>query len=573
MKDFRPIAISEIHPDPEQPRKFFDRASLDELTLSVKKDGVLEPIMIRPNGEGYIIVYGERRFKAAAAAGLKEIPAQIRDLTPEEAFEFQITENLHRKDVHPMEEANSYERLQKKDPIKNTVKELATRFAKSEVYILQRLTFNKLTPELQKDFYKGDFTVSHAVMFSRLPAVDQNELRKSNRINNDGHYGTASDLQEYIQRNIVRSLDKAPFDKEDETLNPGAGPCSKCPKRSGCNKLLFFEVKEDDRCFDKSCFATKTATSFNRNLLDIIETKPETHFLHDHYEKMPPELNKLLQEHKIKPLKSGDDYSTHSWSGSNFKIKGKGFHLTGYQAGKFETIYLKGKSKEVDTKTGKVKEPPAADLIKGIQERQKRSKELDEEKVWALLRSEFKGEKYSGNDADFTPDERRAISKAMANKLGFQEAPAFRKFFKIDERQKNWPDVSSAMLRQMIRFFLFATLPPATLYSGHNIDSLLSLNIAKQYFPDVLNKLQKAQDDIAAKRIERAGVRIAALKKPAIEKHDRAIEKKEVKLATSKDKKVKIPKPQKAQLIDAKGNKKPLPTKKVKKPNKSSKKK
>ncbi len=174
MTDFKNVAISEIHPDPAQPRKFFDKGSLDELTESVKKDGVLEPIMIRPNGKGFIIVYGERRFKAAVAAGLKEIPAQVRTLSPDEAFEFQITENLHRKDVHPMEEANSYERLQKKDPLKNTIKELATRFAKSEGYITQRLSFNNLIPEFQKDFYEGKFIVGHAVLlfqaYQRQPA-------------------------------------------------------------------------------------------------------------------------------------------------------------------------------------------------------------------------------------------------------------------------------------------------------------------------------------------------------------------------------------------------------------------
>jgi len=80
MTDFKTIPLSEIHPDKNQPRKFFDDHSIKELTESVKEKGVLQPIMVRPNGKGYVLVCGERRYKASTAAGLKEIPAVVRQV-------------------------------------------------------------------------------------------------------------------------------------------------------------------------------------------------------------------------------------------------------------------------------------------------------------------------------------------------------------------------------------------------------------------------------------------------------------------------------------------------------------
>lgn len=526
MNDFHSIPLERIAADPNQPRKNFDDRSLKELSESIKKDGVLSPIMIREShakkGQPeYIIVYGERRFRAAKEAGLKEIPAQVRaNLSDEEAFDFQITENLQRKDVHPMEEAAAYKTLAEHDA-KNTTQELAKRFAKSETYIVQRLSFNKLVPELQKDFFNDKLTVGHAVLLSRLPETDQKELFKKHHTRDDeGNYASVHYMADYINRNIIHSLDKASFDKSDTTLNPAAPACSVCPQRSGANKTLFPDIKENDRCFNPSCFAIKSAASFIRKLTDIVENKPEIHFLKTYYDDVTPLVDKYLKDHKIKLL-NHNDFHSDTWKGSDYNKKAQGFHVNGHDAGKITTIYLKGPASKTDPKTGKPKEVAPAELIKGIQDRQKRSKELDQEKVWSVLRTEFKPEKFSGNIEEFSTAERTAIARSMYNKLDYQSGPLFRKTFKIDERAKEFPVVTQNDFRKMVRFCMFATLPPATLSSGHNVDSLLCLNIAKQYFPDTLAKIQKDQDDIASKRIERADARIASLKKPKVKNEKR----------------------------------------------------
>ena len=110
LVQFLTIEISRIIPDPDQPRRFFDETALQELTESVKVNGVIQPIMLRPNGDvGYMVVCGERRYRASIAAGLTELPAVVRAFPHEQALELQLIENLQRKDVHPMEEAVAFQ--------------------------------------------------------------------------------------------------------------------------------------------------------------------------------------------------------------------------------------------------------------------------------------------------------------------------------------------------------------------------------------------------------------------------------------------------------------------------------
>jgi ParB/RepB/Spo0J family partition protein len=507
MTDFKNVPLSEIRPDPNQPRKFFDQGALDELTKSVSKDGVLEPIMIRPNGKGYIIVYGERRFKAAVAAELKEIPAQIRELSQEEAFEFQITENLHRKDVHPMEEANSYDRLQKKDPTKNTVKELATRFAKSEGYVMQRLSFNNLIPEFQKDFYEGKFITGHAVILSRLTKDNQQIVKKDCR----NGYGTPAELSDWIDRAIVHSLAEAKFKQDDPELLPSAGPCTTCMKRSGCNQLLFPDIKAKDRCFDKQCFDKKTSLAFSIKLKEIIETKPDIILVQSPHRDSNKEAVALAKQMKIRVLEDGEDFQEYSYG--SFKKKAQGFWLNSWYQGEIKTIYLKGVT-TVDKNGKKIASPekPAEEQISDIQSREKRAKELDDSKVWDELKKHFRPEVNLPHiKGEFSQNEREAIAQSLFKKLDYSLSDAFEKYFKI--KNGDFSKVDAATLNQMIRYFFLCILPPNALYGAFDEEALVCIKIAKDYFPTVIKDIQDKQSDIASKRAERVAKRIADLKK------------------------------------------------------------
>src|SRR6185503_4900834 len=105
------VAVDEIEPNPNQPRKIFNSNALDELSASIKASGVIQPIIVRKQGAGYQLVAGERRWRAARQAGLPRVPAIVREVTDAESLELALVENLLREDLNPMEEAEAYDKL------------------------------------------------------------------------------------------------------------------------------------------------------------------------------------------------------------------------------------------------------------------------------------------------------------------------------------------------------------------------------------------------------------------------------------------------------------------------------
>ncbi|MEC8831894.1 MAG: ParB/RepB/Spo0J family partition protein, partial [Bacteroidota bacterium] len=129
------LEIGSVSPDPTQPPKTFDAQSLEHLAQSITEHGVLQPITVRKSDDGYIIVMGERRYRASKLAGLTTIPAMVRDYVDTEVLEVQIIENLQRKDVEPTEEAEAIQfLLDRYEP-----NEIAKRLGRSENYIRQRI--------------------------------------------------------------------------------------------------------------------------------------------------------------------------------------------------------------------------------------------------------------------------------------------------------------------------------------------------------------------------------------------------------------------------------------------------
>jgi ParB family transcriptional regulator, chromosome partitioning protein len=134
------LAIAEITPHPDQPRRYFDEAALDELAASIGARGVIQPVIVRPSAAGgYQLVAGERRWRAAQRAQLHEIPALIRDLSDREVMALALIENLQRQDLNPIEEARAYHRLAEHEGL--TQAEIATMVDKSRSHVanLQRL--------------------------------------------------------------------------------------------------------------------------------------------------------------------------------------------------------------------------------------------------------------------------------------------------------------------------------------------------------------------------------------------------------------------------------------------------
>ena len=154
------VRISEVEPNREQPRKKFDDEKLEELSESIKTYGLLQPILVQKRDGYYEIIAGERRWRAALKAGLKEIPVIIRDYTEKEILELSLVENIQRENLNPIEEARAYKRLM--DEFGLSQEEVAQRVSKSRSAVANSLRLLKLEENVQKMVIDGQITMGHA---------------------------------------------------------------------------------------------------------------------------------------------------------------------------------------------------------------------------------------------------------------------------------------------------------------------------------------------------------------------------------------------------------------------------
>jgi len=170
------LPIDSISPNPQQPRKDFDARALHDLSASLKQSGVLQPVVVRRLGEGYQLVVGERRWRAAKLAGITRIPAVIREASDAQSLELALVENLLREDLNPMEEAEAYQRLLAE--FAWTQEELAQRVARDRSSIANCLRLLKLPDVIQADLRGGRLTMGHArALLSLDSPAEQLRLR------------------------------------------------------------------------------------------------------------------------------------------------------------------------------------------------------------------------------------------------------------------------------------------------------------------------------------------------------------------------------------------------------------
>ena len=160
----RMLDIAEVQPNPEQPRQVFSEEALAELAESIRTQGVLQPILVRPvtaDGQGgYEIVAGERRWRASQLAGQRTIPALVREMSPEQALAIALIENLQREDLNPMEEAAGFKELRERFGLSQ--EEISSRVGKSRSAVANTLRLFNLPAEIQEDLHAGRMTQGHA---------------------------------------------------------------------------------------------------------------------------------------------------------------------------------------------------------------------------------------------------------------------------------------------------------------------------------------------------------------------------------------------------------------------------
>lgn len=166
------VKLSKIEPNREQPRKDFNEEQLQELADSITKYGVLQPLLVQKKNGSYEIIAGERRWRAAKIAGLKEVPVVIREYSPQQAMEIALIENVQREDLNPIEEAMAYQRLMQEFQLKQ--EEIAERVSKNRSTITNSMRLLNLSPEVRQMLVENRITSGHA---RALLAVENSELQ------------------------------------------------------------------------------------------------------------------------------------------------------------------------------------------------------------------------------------------------------------------------------------------------------------------------------------------------------------------------------------------------------------
>ena len=175
--------VDTIEPNPYQPRQDFSEPELEEMVISVREKGIITPLLVSKTEKGYQLIAGERRWRAAQRAGLKEVPVVIKDVTPSESLELAIIENLHRKDLNPIEEANAYKRLL--DETGATQEEIAKRLGKDRSSIANLLRLLNLPEFIQKDVIDGRLSMGHARVLAGIKEKKEQIALRNIIIKND----------------------------------------------------------------------------------------------------------------------------------------------------------------------------------------------------------------------------------------------------------------------------------------------------------------------------------------------------------------------------------------------------
>jgi ParB family chromosome partitioning protein len=279
--EYRNVSLSLLSESKTNPRRIFEDAALKELSESIRTQGVLSPLLVRPLTEnGFEIVAGARRYRAAQMAEAGTVPVRIVNMNDAQALETQLVENLIRADVHPMEEAQGFKALLDLEDPTYSIEQIAAKTGKQPAFVAARLKLIDLVSAAVEAFYRDEIGVGHALLLAKLP-VDQQEQALSACFRED--WGASSDrkakrlllpvrsLQCWIEQNVLLLLKDAPFDKRDVHLVAIAGGCVDCPKRTGHNKLLFSDLGKQDACTDRSCYQAKVSA----HVANQIAAKPE----------------------------------------------------------------------------------------------------------------------------------------------------------------------------------------------------------------------------------------------------------------------------------------------------------
>ncbi|USK28627.1 ParB/RepB/Spo0J family partition protein [Metabacillus hrfriensis] len=250
------IKIKDLRPNPYQPRKTFLPGAIEELKESILQHGILQPIIVRKSIKGYEIVVGERRFRAAKAAGLHVVPAVIRELTDQQMMELALLENLQREDLSPIEEAGAYQSLL--DHLHITQEELAKRLGKSRPHIANHLRLLSLPDTIQTLISEGKISMGHGRTLLGLKKKDKLKALADKIMKEQLNVRQVELLVQQLNENVPRETKKKAvsqdiFIKERESYLReyfGTSVTIKQQKKKGKIEIEFFSKEDLERILE-----------------------------------------------------------------------------------------------------------------------------------------------------------------------------------------------------------------------------------------------------------------------------------------------------------------------------------
>ena len=537
VKNIVSVALADIQPSNYNPRKNFDEKSLAELADSIHQQGVLQAIGVRPIAENrFEIVFGERRYRASQIAGLEEIPAVILDISDETAEEMAVTENLQRKDVTPIEEANAYQKLIESG--RHDVQSLAVQFGKNESYIRTRLKFVSLIPEIAQLLEQDELTISVATEICRYGEDIQHDIYekhlKEGVLYNSWRGMKASEVAKNIERSYTTDLKRYFFDKT---------VCLSCPHNTN-NMMLFCEEGSCGNCANRKCLEEMNASYLAEKAVQLMEQRPFALLCRDFYgcnEKVVEQLVASgfeVEKLSVRPADypeepeapDMEDYENNEEYAEAYKEYEK--ELSEYkeecedvnrrsEAGEITLYVTIGhndislcyvENAEVQAVAGEAKDTVVSPIEK-LEKQDKRNKEIAQEKTVEDTKKQIL--EVDMTETKFCTDEDRMIYFFMLpflrrehfEAMGIEAKETY--YYLKDEDKMNIIANLTAKQKAIIRRdFLISNFKNA---SGSNATASLLLDFAKKHMPDQLADIQNGHNEVYEKRHLRIEEKIAVL--------------------------------------------------------------
>lgn len=537
VKNIVSVALADIQPSNYNPRKNFDEKSLAELADSIRQQGVLQAIGVRPIAENrFEIVFGERRYRASQIAGLEEIPAVILEISDETAEEMAVTENLQRKDVTPIEEANAYQKLIESG--RHDVQSLAVQFGKNESYIRTRLKFVSLIPEIARLLEQDELTISVATEICRYGEDIQHDIYekhlKEGLLYNSWRGMKASEVAKNIERSYTTDLKRYFFDKT---------VCLSCPHNTN-NMMLFCEEGSCGNCANRKCLEEMNASYLAEKAVQLMEQRPLALLCRDFYgcnEKVVEQLVTSgfeVEKLSVRPADypeepeapDMEDYENAEEYAEAYKEYEK--ELSEYkeecedvnrrsEAGEITLYVTIGhndislcyvENAQVQAVAGEAKDAVVSPIEK-LEKQDKRNKEIAQEKTVEDTKKQIL--EVDMTETKFGADEDRMIYFFMLpflrrehfEAMGIETKETY--YYLKDEDKMNIIANLTAKQKAIIRRdFLISNFKNA---SGCNATASLLLDFAKKHMPDQLADIQNGHNEVYEKRHLRIEEKIAVL--------------------------------------------------------------